>query len=57
MASKNHPESIASDAARGVGWTAVAARCKVSSVDGSSQIARGATVVSGKAPGELKRKS
>jgi hypothetical protein len=26
-------------------------------VDGSSQIARGATVVSGKAPGELKRKS
>jgi hypothetical protein len=57
MAFKNHPESIASDAARGVGWTVVAARCKVSSVDGPSQTARGATVVSGKAPGELKRKS
>ena len=28
MASKNHPESIASDAACGVDWTSAATRCE-----------------------------
>jgi hypothetical protein len=57
MASKNHPESIVRDAARGLGWTAVAAGCKVSSADGPSSTARGATMVSAQGPGELKRTS
>ena len=65
MASKNHPERIASDAARGVGWTSVATRREVSCVAAPSQAARGATTISAKDPGasgsvvesELKRKS
>ena len=57
MASRNHPESIASDAARGVGWTSMATRCEVSSALGLSQIARSATIVSAQGPGEPKRKS
>ena len=66
MASKNHPESIASDAACGVGW--IIGGDSVRSVDaaaGPSQTARSATIVSLEDPealgslveSELKRKS
>jgi hypothetical protein len=49
MASKNHSESVASDAARGVGWTSVATRREGSSPwSAPSRITRGATVDSAK---------
>jgi hypothetical protein len=56
MASKNPLESIVRDASRGSAWTAVRARCKVSSA-GDPSHTRGATIVSSQDPGELKHKS
>jgi hypothetical protein len=66
MASKNHPESIASDAACGVGWIIGRDSARsVAAAAGPSQIVRSATVVSAKdseargslVESELKRKS
>jgi hypothetical protein len=54
MASKNHSESVASDAARGVGWTSVATRREGSSPwSDPSWIARDAMVVSAENPDAL----